>query len=62
MATAANVRTPTMDALIHLAGVANGVDYPSLGLTLDRMGLADVAPGRITAYARTGSRESVIGS
>jgi opine dehydrogenase len=55
VATAADVRTPTVDALIHLAGVANGVDYPSLGLTLDRMGLADMAPGRITALARSGS-------
>ena len=55
LAATADVRTPTMDALIHLAGVANGVDYPSVELTLDRMGLADMAPERITAYARTGS-------
>ena len=55
LARAADVRTPTMDALIHLAGVANGVDYPSLGLTLNRMGLAGMAPQRIIAYARTGS-------
>jgi opine dehydrogenase len=55
LAATAEVRTPTMDALIHLAGVANGVDYRSVGLSLDRMGLADMAPERITAYARTGS-------
>jgi opine dehydrogenase len=55
LATAASVRTPTMNALIHLAGVANQVDYPSLGLALDRMGLADMGPERIMTYARTGS-------
>jgi opine dehydrogenase len=55
LATTAGVRTPTMDALIHLAGVANEVDYPSLGLNLDRMGLADMAPQRMITYAWTGS-------
>jgi opine dehydrogenase len=55
LATAADVGTPTMNALIHLAGVANQVDYLSLGLGLDRMGLADMGPERIMTYARTGS-------
>jgi len=39
----AGVPTPTMDALIHLASVAKGIDYMREGLTLERMGLAGVA-------------------
>jgi opine dehydrogenase len=55
LARVAGVPTPTMDALIHLAGVVNEVDYRSVGLTLDRMGLADMAPEQIMEYARDGT-------
>lgn len=41
----AGVATPTMDALIHLAGLALGTDFSLTGLTRDSLGLpaADVA-------------------
>jgi hypothetical protein len=32
----------------------NGLDYLRVGLTLDRMGLAGVDPGRIVAHALGG--------
>ncbi|MDQ7842177.1 MAG: NAD/NADP octopine/nopaline dehydrogenase family protein [Armatimonadota bacterium] len=38
-AAAAGVSTPTVDALIHLASVATGVDYAQVGLTAGRLGL-----------------------
>ncbi|HXF82860.1 MAG TPA: NAD/NADP octopine/nopaline dehydrogenase family protein, partial [bacterium] len=38
-AMAAGVATPTVDALIHLASVATGVDYAQVGLTAARLGL-----------------------
>jgi opine dehydrogenase len=52
---AADVRTPTMDALIHLAGVMNDVAYDCVGLTLERMGLAGMTPERIVAHATRGA-------
>ncbi len=36
----AGVKTPTIDALIQLAGIATATDFRADGLTLDRMGLA----------------------
>ena len=38
------VKTPVMDALITLASSALGVDFRRDGLTLEKMGLANVAP------------------
>ena len=38
------IETPVMDALITLASVALGVDFRVEGLTLEKMGLAGVAP------------------
>jgi opine dehydrogenase len=38
------VKTPVMDALITLASTALGVDFRHDGLTLEKMGLANVAP------------------
>ncbi len=46
------VKTPLMDALITLASTALGGDFRTQGLTLDKMGLADVTPenlGKILA-------------
>jgi opine dehydrogenase len=54
LARAGGVATPTTDALVHLAGVVNGTDYGSVGLTLDRMGLSGLSPERILARARDG--------
>lgn len=39
-AAAAGVATPTIDALIHLASAATGVDFAQTGLTAERLGLA----------------------
>ena len=38
------IETPVMDALITLASVALGIDFRVEGLTLEKMGLAGVAP------------------
>ena len=54
LAAAAGVGTPTMEALVVLAGVINGVDYRSDGLTLERMGLRGMGPDDIGPYARSG--------
>lgn len=43
----AGVATPVMDHLIHLAEVATGKDYRASGLTLARMGLADIPRARL---------------
>lgn len=43
----AEMPTPTMDALIHLASVVKGIDYMREGLTLERLGLAGVSRDRL---------------
>src|SRR5215470_12670197 len=50
LAAAAGSPAPTISALIHLAGVINGIDYPREGLTLQRMGLAGKTPAQIRAH------------
>jgi opine dehydrogenase len=50
----AGVATPIMDALIELACALRGVDYRKDGLTLERMGLADVARGDLDRLLREG--------
>jgi opine dehydrogenase len=52
LAEATAVATPTMDALITLAGTINAVDYRSTGLTLHSMGLHDMSPEQIAAHVR----------
>ena len=42
----AGVKTPTIDALVQLAGLSVGVDYVRDGLTLERLGLAGKSPVR----------------
>jgi len=37
-----------------LAGILNGLDYYADGLTIDRMGMADIAAQDIVAYAHDG--------
>jgi opine dehydrogenase len=46
----AGVATPTMDALVRLAGVALGIDYGRDGLTLERLGLAGKAPAELSRF------------
>jgi opine dehydrogenase len=49
----AGVATPTMDALITLAGLALGIDYRAEGLTLERLGLAGKSPAELMRFAET---------
>lgn len=46
---------PVMEAVTRVAGTLNGVDYLRDGLTLERMGLDNVDPGAVAAFARHGS-------
>ena len=48
------VPTPTIDHMIHLAQVATGIDYRATGLTLERMGLAGIAPHALTGLLQNG--------
>ena len=48
------VATPTMDALISLASAMNGIDYRTDGLTLERMGLAQLPPSEWEGFLREG--------
>ena len=54
LAKLAHVATPTMEALTTLAGALNGVDYHTDGLTIERMGMTDIAAEDIVAYASDG--------
>ena len=49
----AGVATPTLDALIRLAGLALGIDYRTDGLTLERLGLAGKSPAELTRFVET---------
>jgi opine dehydrogenase len=51
----AGVETPTIDALIRLAGLAVGIDYMRDGLTLERLGLAGKSPGELLRFVRDGT-------
>jgi opine dehydrogenase len=46
----AGVATPTMDALVRLAGLALGIDYWRDGLTLERLGLAGKSPAELSRF------------
>ena len=50
----AGVPCPTIDALNHLTSMAVGIDYSTAGLTLERMGLADVGRGDLDGFLRGG--------
>jgi opine dehydrogenase len=50
----AAVVTPTIAALIELAGLAIGVDYVRDGLTLERMGLAGKSPSELLRFVQDG--------
>jgi opine dehydrogenase len=48
------VKTPVMDALITLASTALGVDFRRTGVTLEKMGLAKVAAGKLRQFLHDG--------
>jgi opine dehydrogenase len=52
----AGVATPVMNALITLASALNGIDYRAEGASLEKLGLADVAPGELDTYLYEGIR------
>jgi opine dehydrogenase len=51
----AGVATPTIDALVQLAGLAVGLDYRRDGLTLERLGLAGKSPSELLAFVENGA-------
>jgi opine dehydrogenase len=50
----AGVPTPTIDALIQLAGVSLGIDYRRHGLTLDKLGLEGKSVPEVMALIENG--------
>jgi opine dehydrogenase len=54
LARLADVATPTIDALIQLAGLAVGIDYTRDGLTLERLGLAGKSPSELLRFVENG--------
>jgi opine dehydrogenase len=51
----AGVPTPTIDALVHLAGLSLGIDYARDGLTLEKLGLAGKSPAEFTQFVNEGA-------
>jgi opine dehydrogenase len=51
----AGVPTPTIDALVHIASLAVGVDYRRDGLTLDKLGLAGKSPAELLKFVEDGA-------
>jgi opine dehydrogenase len=51
----AGVKTPAIDALIELAGVATGSDFLATGLTLEKMGLAQCSRDDLAKFIGNGS-------
>jgi opine dehydrogenase len=50
----AGIATPTIDALVQLAGLALGIDYAREGLTLERLGLAGKSPSELITLVEQG--------
>jgi opine dehydrogenase len=51
----AGLATPTIDALVHLAGLSVGIDYARDGLTLEKLGLAGKSPAEVTRFVAEGA-------
>jgi opine dehydrogenase len=51
----AGVATPTIDALIRLAGLAVGTDYMQDGLTLERLGVAGKSASELLRFVEHGA-------
>ena len=54
----AGVKTPTIDALIDIAGAATGTDFRATGLTLEKMGLARCPPASLARNFLNGRRHN----
>jgi opine dehydrogenase len=51
----AGIPTPTIDSLVHIAGLLVGVDYVRDGLTLERLGLAGKTPAEVMKFVSEGA-------
>lgn len=49
-----DVSTPTMDSLIHMASIINGVDYLKEGLTPEKMGIEGLDVEKIKIFLKEG--------
>jgi opine dehydrogenase len=49
------VKTPIIDALIEIGGVAVGIDYARDGLTLEKLGLAGKSPAELLKFVEDGA-------
>ena len=54
LARIAGVPTPTIDALIHVASLAVGIDYSTTGLTPEKMGLAGLSQDAFARFLQDG--------
>ncbi len=50
----ANVPTPTVDAIIQLAGLMNDTDYWPMGRTVEKLGIAQMTPDELHHFLREG--------
>jgi opine dehydrogenase len=50
----AGVPTPTVDSLVHIAGLLVGIDYAREGLTLEKLGLAGKTPAEVMKFVAEG--------
>jgi opine dehydrogenase len=51
----AGVPTPTIDSLVHIVGLAVGIDYAREGLTLEKLGLAGKTPVELVKFVAEGA-------
>jgi opine dehydrogenase len=51
----ASVPTPAIGSLVHLAGLAVGIDYAGEGLTLEKLGLAEKTPVEVMKFVAEGA-------
>jgi opine dehydrogenase len=51
----AGVATPTIDSLVHIAGLAIGIDYARDGLTLEKLGLTGKSPAELLRFVTEGA-------
>jgi opine dehydrogenase len=54
LARLAGVATPVIDAHVALFSLATGIDYAATGLTLEKLGVAGLAPADLARFVRDG--------
>ncbi len=53
------IPTPTIDALVNIAGTAVGIDFARDGLTLDKLGLGGMTAAELPQFLLEGSLQNV---